>query len=403
MCGIFGFINCGTVPERKVLALLNENRGIDATGFLFHDKKKDKLKMWKKAEAISDVIINNQEPNAVWESDLMLGHTRAGSSTCGQKKADENAHPFRYDNIIGAHNGFWYNWRSLRTDIKNPPKAVKDYDVDSQFAVYLLATQGVEGLTKLAGVGAMWWMDLDDADKVHLWTWKKELAFTQPESGGFAFSSDIRHLKTVGLGGKTVNLDVKKGQHITIDVNTWEVDRLDDIEAREYVAPERVGNCQPTNSFRGNISYGNSNAGTTKANAAAANRLTVGMTPYMSMNENGKGLLRLYWVTKNMRGTVPKYWCPECLSVKHSLDTKDGKSMKCLADGCKGTCMPFYPNLGKILERLHGELPGEYYSIITKAAEKTKVSEVIESIRLSCDIEMADVYNIGNHSNVNGG
>jgi len=124
MCGITGYI--GNVPfsedKIKLLMLYNESRGKDSTGYY---------------TPISDIQKSISEPNVflskkIKEDILFIGHCRRASM--GMINLF-NAHPFKYSNIVGIHNGHIKEWKNL---LPSEDKSI-NISLDSAALIFLLA------------------------------------------------------------------------------------------------------------------------------------------------------------------------------------------------------------------------------------------------------------------------
>lgn len=132
MCGLAGFqsINNGDskgkinkLRVKMLLQYLSESRGKDSTGIFTPE-----LGVVKSAETASkflEAMYNgNIDFTKIDEASIFIGHVR--QKTHGEKKA-ANAHPFKYNNIVGAHNGVLTNHVKLIPANEFPI----DYPVDS--------------------------------------------------------------------------------------------------------------------------------------------------------------------------------------------------------------------------------------------------------------------------------
>lgn len=122
MCGIAGYItkrpSKKAVRAFKALLVANEDRGEQSTGVFYKDT------IYKDILPASEFVYNLND-NDMWQSKITLGHTRF--ATQGKVKAP-NAHPFRFGDIVGVHNGIVNNYFNVYPQAR----------VDSEAIFYLL-------------------------------------------------------------------------------------------------------------------------------------------------------------------------------------------------------------------------------------------------------------------------
>ncbi len=175
MCGIFGSI--GKKPDVRAirtLALCNAERGNEAIGFFGSDGK-----IWKRAQSPIDALTGNKLNKyfaGINDNWFVAGHTRHGTRGTNTR---ENAHPFRYGNIVGAHNG-----------IVDAPYA---YSVDSQFifdSLYKAENDYQKALSEIDGYWGLVWYD---GNGLYLQAHNNVLALCLV-GDVYYFSSDKKHL-----------------------------------------------------------------------------------------------------------------------------------------------------------------------------------------------------------------
>lgn len=183
MCGLFGAIGKNFNPQIiRILAVLNESRGSDAFGFF------DSKGRW--VRQATDPIKCLQTPsfcgflqtNDTW---LMAGHTRHASQFNGRDKT-ENAHPFRYDSILGSHNGFVCTKESTT-----------NYDVDSMMIFDLLNQHASDYQQALQDIDGYWGLSWFDAKEkaFYLQCHEATLSLITVDDVIY-YSSDEQHLYT---------------------------------------------------------------------------------------------------------------------------------------------------------------------------------------------------------------
>jgi glucosamine 6-phosphate synthetase-like amidotransferase/phosphosugar isomerase protein len=206
MCGIFGSIGANEYQNRT-LAILNEERGNQSAGFYADNMT------YHITGSVRDALIEGNIPERILDSMVYLGHTR--QATTGEITV-KNCHPFRYGNIIGAHNGIVSNFDELKKKYENEFPEVKEMECDSQIIIWMIANKGVRGLREIECYAGVWWVDLKKPNRLYLWNFKSDLAYAFYR-GAFVFSSDRDHLKLIGCERiKTVK---ESGQMVTIKIS----------------------------------------------------------------------------------------------------------------------------------------------------------------------------------------
>ena len=228
MCGIFGVSWSGQSKKFKsplaarMLTYMNQERGKDSVGIAFLDKVVDgEGEGWATYRSLGDphlMLRGNPFDFKAFKSNVVLGHCRSASGGTAHGTL-ETVHPFRFGNIILAHNGFITNWRAL---LDNTGEDKNKIDIDSKLLAWRVANMPIEDVFKdLIGKIATWWVDVNEPNHIYMYTWKKELAATNDGDHPFIFSSDINHLLALGVPKDNVtNFDQDIGQLIRVDIDT---------------------------------------------------------------------------------------------------------------------------------------------------------------------------------------
>lgn len=203
MCGIFGVFGSNNASAKRALAYLNRDRGKHATGLVVKDASDERGTYYKASIDIRDVLTCSEYPSdkvraaklrSLFDrgSRYFIGHVRAASPAIGKSTDHDAAHPFFYKgsqrSVLGAHNGYVQNFDELKKKYEGY-EGVKDFIVDSQIIIFLLAEFGVERLSEIQGKAAVWWVDTDtNYDQVNFWLWDQDFALGKVD-GCPAFSS----------------------------------------------------------------------------------------------------------------------------------------------------------------------------------------------------------------------
>ena len=161
MCGLVGAIGRLGPTEKKMfrdMLVLDQVRGFDSTGVVLVPYVAND----------SPVILKDVgAAQNLWEYDTgqlfdyrgvvkvpvraLIGHNRA--ATTGQITID-NAHPFQFGNVYGAHNGSLTYWSNL--------EGADEFDVDSKAIFKNIEVKGIDSTwDNLYGAAALTWWDND--------------------------------------------------------------------------------------------------------------------------------------------------------------------------------------------------------------------------------------------------
>lgn len=168
MCGLTFVINRNSLATRlgdffSDAMIANQVRGLDAAG-LFQIDRTGSLFCKKKAVSASELLRDSQVQHIIRDANrcpLTVGHVR--HATSGDRYSDSNAHPFVFERddgskVVGVHNGTLKGWRDKRGG--------EEKDVDSAWAIGLIAEDGLDAFASFNGAYAFIWWDSMDPDSV---------------------------------------------------------------------------------------------------------------------------------------------------------------------------------------------------------------------------------------------
>ena len=184
MCGLIGFNGKGDdVVNPAILSLImasNDTRGGDSSGFY------DGEEFHKCIGTTGGVFKNIMES----KSDMIIGHTR--KSTHG-KITLKNQHPFKYGDVVGAHNGVVNNYEAVGKKFN-----LKKTDVDSQMIFKVLNKTGDDKDLGLFNGGLATLYTKGD-DKLYAYRHSNPMYVGRNEQGSLYFSSKKEVLIHCGL------------------------------------------------------------------------------------------------------------------------------------------------------------------------------------------------------------
>lgn len=168
MCGIVVTIGKSHVTRNldswfRDAMIASQVRGIDSTG-MFIKKKSKGIEFTKEAVCAVDFLKRQDVKSMMTRMDdhqLTVGHVRhatAGSVT------DDNAHPFvvqgKTGEVVGVHNGSLTGWR--------PTTGTSPHEVDSEWALQLIADKGVDAFKEINGAYCFVWTNNSVEDTLYM-------------------------------------------------------------------------------------------------------------------------------------------------------------------------------------------------------------------------------------------
>ncbi len=253
MCGLAGMAGDITLAAEKVfrdvLTFNSIYRGRHSTGMAVVQRD-NSTKLIKQLGNAIDFFERNDALQAInAQTKVVIGHGR--HATRGQITRN-NAHPFLFDNIVGAHNGTLDN----KHDIEGKDEF---FGTDSEALFNLLDKEGAaKAVPKLKGAWALTWFDYQQNTINFVRNDKRPLWFAFSEDGKILFwSSEVWMLETAFY---LHNFKYKAPFQIEVDKwLAWEVPAVNATFPRAKMrklegAPERNWNYNYSATNRGSYS-----------------------------------------------------------------------------------------------------------------------------------------------------
>lgn len=226
MCGIFGILNVrANVHSASFLKdafLTSMVRGVDSSGIMYANLSSSKYEVQKLP------IPGLYFPEDNYASSLMeatcksntmaICHVRA--ATVG-KVTLSNAHPFEVEDeegyaTVGVHNGTLTGWNSR--------KDARYFDVDSEWALHRIASDGIEAFKDFSGAYAFVWWGGRDAGILHMArNAQRPMHIVFLDNGGMAWASEAGMLywllerNNIKMDGPVLSLDENKLYKFPVD------------------------------------------------------------------------------------------------------------------------------------------------------------------------------------------
>jgi hypothetical protein len=230
-----------TATEERAFKLMLEFdtiRGSDSTGVYIvprHLSQHNKPKLVKSVGTPWDLYKAEGWRTALaGQNKVLIGHNRAATRGF---VTEENAHPFDFGVVVGAHNGTLQNQTLLDKD--------REWAVDSQAIFHHMSLHGPkETIEKIHGAFALTWYNTEDNTFNVCRNKERPLVFTFSEDGKTLFWASEAWMLSVALSRCGIKhkelLIFAENVHYCFDLSSTKVEELPKARAvkyAEYVPP----------------------------------------------------------------------------------------------------------------------------------------------------------------------
>ena len=231
------------------LLVVDSLRVKDSTGVAFIKSTGD-VSLLKKTLLPQDLMDLGQYTRAkLGVNKLAIGHNRA---TSVGNTSNANAHPFEFDNLVGAHNGTLIGWKYAHQGLKD----ASQYDVDSECLYHNISLFGIDETWKVVdGSAALIWYDKIAGTANLLRNAQRPLSMTHTEDG-VLFAASESWMLSVCLGrngikhGEIIDIAPNKLVSVTLDMQIT----VRELEAKKFTAvgTANIGATKPALAYGAN-------------------------------------------------------------------------------------------------------------------------------------------------------
>lgn len=184
MCGVIGCagpINGKHEKAIHTLLILDTLRGEDSTGLAQVGKFNDQVTVAKAVGGATE-LFQTREFKGIMSSTskVLIGHNRYATQG---KVNKQNAHPYEFDSLVGAHNGTLRSKYLLLDHMK--------FDVDSENLYWHIDQKGIkDALGQMEGAWALTWWDKYEDEMRFLRNKERPLYLTTTKEGVLFWASE---------------------------------------------------------------------------------------------------------------------------------------------------------------------------------------------------------------------